>query len=120
MNSLGDCRAEFSGWRCTHLYLVPIGVMDMEKKRWSYHLRSRTLLRGTRQLAALSLVENRSCNHSFLGVKERKVFLSFWSFSLQIRVISPQSPSNLFGERQKSERESKAGERIWVHGRKMK
>lgn len=31
MNSLGNCRAEFSGWRFTQLCLVPRQVMDMEK-----------------------------------------------------------------------------------------
>lgn len=31
MNILGNCRAEFNGWRFTQLRLVPIEVMDMEK-----------------------------------------------------------------------------------------
>lgn len=108
MNSLGNCRAEFSGWRFTQLCLVPRQVMDMGKNWLSFQIRTR----GTREPGALSLVENGNCNHSFLGVQERRVFLTFWFFFLQVRVLSPQSPSILFVERQKSECEGKVGERI--------
>ena len=94
MNSLGNCRAEFSGWRFTQLCLVPRQVMDMEKNWLSFQIQTG----GTREPGALSLVENGNCNHSFLCVQERRVFLTFWFFFLQVRVLSPQSPSILFVE----------------------
>lgn len=95
MNSLGNCRAEFSGWRFTQLHSVPIEVMDMEKNPQSSHFRPRALLIISMQPAVHGLVENCSCKpHIFLSVKERRLSLSFWFLFLQLRVRAPQSPGS--------------------------
>ena len=92
MNSLGNCKAEFSSWRFIQLHLVPVEVMDMEKTcRAIISDPGHCSLISAMPRAALSLEGNCSCNHTFfLGIKKRRIFSSFGLYSSKPGLESPK------------------------------